>query len=348
MDSELDALVKDAAAGGGRGHVGLVVAAFRGDVVAVAGAGVTSDGGTPPGLDTVFQIGSITKVFTSLALADAVARGALSLDTPLASLLPVSPGSRTEAIQLVHLATHTSGLPRLPRGLRRQALRHRHDPYRDFRTDDLLAALSVARPRRRPGTAVRYSNFGAALLGEALSRHAGMGYEDLVARRITDPLGLQDTVVRVRPDQLDRCAAGHSRHRRPVPDWDMGSMAGAGGLYSTASDLVTFLRAHLDPPPSLAEAFRLLQQPRARVNRWVRAAMGWRLIAHRGGPHAALWHNGGTGGFAGHVSLLPQARAGVVVLTNTARPVDTIGLGLLHKLAPAKTAPEVELEGRAV
>jgi CubicO group peptidase (beta-lactamase class C family) len=120
---------------------------------------------------SVFQIGSVTKVVTALLLADAVARGELTLDTPLAHCLP---GARVPSpITLEQLATHTAGLPRLPPGLLRQALRHRADPYRDVTAGYLVGALAATRPRSAPGARVRYSNFGAALLAEALSRRAG-------------------------------------------------------------------------------------------------------------------------------------------------------------------------------
>ena len=156
-------------------RIGLAVGAFVGSHTVVHATGPVTG-------ESLFQIGSVTKVFTALALADAVERGELAMDTPLAALLPESPTSRAgAAITLGHLATHTSGLPRLPPGLLRRALRHRSDPYRDITTEDLLSALAAARLRSKPGTRIWYSNFGAALLGQALSRHAGQAYAELLA-----------------------------------------------------------------------------------------------------------------------------------------------------------------------
>lgn len=333
---ELNDVVAAAVRGAAR-YAGVVVAAFTDTDTVVQGWGTTGHGNSPPGDKTVFQIGSITKVFTALALADAVVRGELSLDTPLAAYLPgTEQPCRAADISLGHLATHTSGLPRLPRGLRRKALRNRLDPYREFGTADLLAALAVSRLRSAPGTKVRYSNFGAGLLGEALSRQAGLPYDRLIAERITGPLGMSETVVRLQPDQLDRRAVGHNARLQPVPDWDLGGMPGAGALYSTARDLVVFARAHLHPETTpLADALHLIQQPRAKVNRWVSVGLGWHEVHVRGTKHTALWHNGGTGGFSSHLSTLPQADAGVVVLANTARSVDPIGFRVLQSLAKA-------------
>jgi serine-type D-Ala-D-Ala carboxypeptidase/endopeptidase len=319
----------------GRRGVGLAVGAFAGSRTVVHTTGAVSG-------DSVFQIGSVTKVFTALALADAVARGELTLDTPLAAVLPGTPTSRAgAAITLGHLATHTSGLPRLPPGLLRQALRSRDDPYRDVTAEYLLGALAASRLRSEPGTRIRYSNFGAALLGHALSRHAGRPYGQLVAQRLTGPLAMPDTAVDLRPGQAGRKAVGHSRRGKAVPDWHMGAMPGAGALYSTVPDLLRLLRAHLRPDDTaLPDAVRLVQQPQVRKNRWLQVGLGWFLSPVRSTGCTALWHNGGTGGFTSYVALAPAAGAGVVVLADTARSVDRLGVRLLSTLVePAGSHP---------
>jgi D-alanyl-D-alanine-carboxypeptidase/D-alanyl-D-alanine-endopeptidase len=230
-------------------------------------------------------------------LADAVTRGELTLDDPLATILPGTPAYAIGApITLGHLATHTSGLPRLPPGLLRRALRRRSDPYRDVTTEYLTQALAATRVRSEPGSKIRYSNFGAALLGEALSRHTGRPYAELVAERITGPLAMPDTAVDLSPEQMTRKATGHSRRGRAVPDWHLGAMPGAGALYSTIPDLLTLLRAHLQPDRSaLPDALRLVQEPRVRRNRWLQVGLGWFLSPVRSSSLTALWHNGGTG-----------------------------------------------------
>jgi D-alanyl-D-alanine-carboxypeptidase/D-alanyl-D-alanine-endopeptidase len=215
-----------------------------------------------------------------------------------------------------------------------RALGHRADPYRDVTTDFLLDALAATRLRPQPGTRIRYSNFGAALLGEALGWHADRPYGQLIAERLTGPFAMPDTAVDLSPDQAARKAAGHSRRGREVPDWRLGAMAGAGALYSTVPDLLTLLRAHLRPDgTALPDALRLVQQPQVRRNRWLQAGLGWFLSPVRSSGHTALWHNGGTGGFASYIALLPTAQAGVVVLADTARSVDRLGVRLLSSLA---------------
>lgn len=329
-------LLDEAVARRGSGYAGLAVAAFMDQAEGFCAAGRVE---RPPGPDTLFQIGSVTKVVTALLLADAAARGEVTLEEPVTTFVPeLSAVQGGAAVTLAHLATHTSGLPRLPPGLLREGLRHREDPYRDLDAEALRWAVTRTRLRSTPGVRVRYSNYGAGLLGLALEVITGATYASLVADRVAAPLGLRDTVVTPRPDQADRRAVGHSRRGRPVPYWDLAALAGAGALFSTPHDLLRLLRAHLDPPAgTLGEAVRLVQQPRARAGRMLQVGLGWHLTPLPRTPHTVLWHNGGTGGFSSYVGMLPGALAGVVVLASTARPVDPIGQGLVHRLATDRT-----------
>jgi D-alanyl-D-alanine-carboxypeptidase/D-alanyl-D-alanine-endopeptidase len=333
--SEVDVLIGALVRRAAHRYVGLVAAASTAAGPVVHGAGHVRGGGHVPDATSVFQIGSVTKVFTALLLADAVVRGEISLDTPLVALVPEARPARSGTeVTLAHLASHTAGLPRLPPGLLRTALQHRADPYREVDEVTLLSALARTTPRREPGSAPRYSNFGAALLGLALSRRAGLPYDRLVSERIAGPLGLVDTGTQVRADQQHRRADGHSRRLRPVVDWELGAMSPAGGLWSTAADLLLLAQAHLQPDRTpIPEALRLAQQPQVTRGRWHAVALGWHLTPIAGTKQTALWHNGGTGGFSSYVGLLPEPQVAVVVLTNTARPVEACGIRMLKALA---------------
>ena len=312
-------------------RAGVVVAAVAGDAAEIRAAGDTDT-------DAVFEIGSVTKVFTALALARLTVAGVTDLDEPLAELLP--PGARVpsrggERITLRHLATHTSGLPRLPTGLLLPVLltRSTQDPYAGCTTDRLLKSLARTRLRAAPGRRFRYSNFGAGLLGLALAHRAGTGYEALIAREIGVPLGLTDTGVTVPPGRLTQ---GHTGRGRPTPPWNMADLAGAGGLRSTAADLVTFVRAQLageqDP------AIRLTREVKHPMNPFAWIHLGWmgrRLHAKQGG-HLQLWHNGGTGGFTSYVGFDPEKSVAVVALSSTQRSVDGPASDLLATLQSAR------------
>lgn len=316
-------------------YVGLAAAArCDGETAFLARGRTRATGGEPVREDTVFEIGSVTKVFTSLLLADQVVTGRVALDEPLPALYPgLRIPVRGRPVTLADLATHTSGFPRLPKGLLRQALRHGDDPYARFTAADLAAALEGVRLRREPNRALRYSNFGAAVLGDALARRAGTTYAALLRDRVTGPLGLTDTEVEPRPDQRERCAHGHRSRRRPTPDWSMPALPGMGALHSTAADLAVFVAAQLEPDTTpLAEAIRLTQEPRAgRGPR--RIGLGWMVMPlGRDGP-TSHWHNGGTGGARTFTGYVRDRGVGVVVLTNCVRSTDRPGFDLLKELA---------------
>lgn len=188
--------------------------------------------GEPLGPHVSMEIGSITKVFTALLLADMTERGQAGLDDPIGRHLPaeVADGCPAAAvITLRDLATHTSGLPRLPRNLIPMALRHPSDPYARYTTAHLFRAVRAARKPAVP--AYLYSNFGFGLLGYLLSHTAGRSYGELISGRVTGPLGLAGTSIGV-PDGRaaatgHRAAAWH-RAPRPAPPWHLGTLAGAG------------------------------------------------------------------------------------------------------------------------
>lgn len=297
--------------------------------------GRSREGRAPDGR-TLFEIGSVTKTFTSLLLADGVVRGDWALDEPVRDLLPAGSSVPTRdgvEITLGHLATHTSGLPRSPVPLVRgsvEMLRGR-DPYADLTPDGLLAALAEARLGRTPGTGgVHYSNLGVGLLGRALAHASGTSYGALVEERVCRPLGLVDTAThdRLTDEQRTRLLPGHRGRRRPAPAWPLDGLPGAGALRSTAEDLLRYLDAWLEPDSTpLGDAVRLCLQPRVEGRQAI--GLGW-LLSER--PHRLWWHNGGTGGYRSFVGFVPEARIAVVVLGNHARSVDVLGLRVLRAL----------------
>ncbi|MER7752321.1 serine hydrolase domain-containing protein [Kitasatospora sp. NPDC097643] len=328
-------------------HVGVVVAGLAGGAVEIHGTGRTGPGGGVPGPHTVFEIGSVTKVFTSLVLARLTLDGSTRLDEPLAEVLAdarpggaVVPARGGRAITLQHLATHTSGLPRLPRGVLVPALLgpNRADPYARCTAEYVLGGLARTRLRAVPGRSFRYSNLGAGLLGLALAHRAGTGYQELVGREICEPLGLVDTGVRSDAEQSARLAHGHTPGGRPVPYWELADLSGMGGLRSTAADLAIFLRAQLaaerEPGAPLTPAITLTRETRHRVNPFAWMHLGWlgRRLSPQQGGHLQIWHNGGTGGFRSFVAFDPEKQVGVVALVNTRRSADSAGTALLRTL----------------
>jgi CubicO group peptidase (beta-lactamase class C family) len=317
-----------------RGHGCLVVGTIDGEDREVFGVGDAGTNGVGPA-DSLFEIGSLTKLFTSLLLAEMAEEGMLGLDDPLAACLDGSSGSARRAagrITLADLAAHTAGLPQLPLPLLVRALRSPDNPYAGITVEDVLTALGRTRLRRGVGDRYRYSSFGAGLLGVALAARAGSGYEQVVRERLCLPLGMADTTITVSGAQRARLASGHSARGDRVPAWDLPGLAGAGALRSTAADLLRFLDTQVTATPSaLAWAAGRTHHPRVQVSRRLEVGLGWH-ISPLLGRWRMLWHNGSTGGFASFAGLVKETRVAVIALANTARPVDRLGLGILEAL----------------
>ncbi|MCZ4557273.1 serine hydrolase [Rhodococcus maanshanensis] len=275
--------------------------------------------------DASFEVGSITKAMTGMLFADAIDRGEIAERTRIDELFPVR-GSGVAAVTLGDLAGHRSGLPRLSPRKRDAlgaaiALAARRDPYRA----DLTALLAQARAAA-PGPPGRmaYSNLGGALLGQALSVAAGIGYAGLLTERLLTPLGMIDTYLPVtrngiRPGAL----TGYDRRGRPTGPWTMNAAAPAGGVRSTPADMARFARAVLDGAAPGMSALA----PRWDADGDGRIGYGW--LTNRVGDRVVTWHNGATGGFASMLGLDRDRRRAVLVLSNTAAPVDGAAVALL-------------------
>jgi len=300
----------------------------------------------PLGGDTLFEIGSVTKVFTSLLLADMVQRGEIALTDPVARYLP--PGVKVpehggRQITLQDLATHTSGLPRLPTNL---TPKDTTNPYADYSVEQLQQFLSSYQLTRDIGSQYEYSNLGGGLLGYALARRAGVDYETLVRTRISAPLGMSSTLITLSPEMKARLAVGHDDKLAPVANWDLPTLAGAGALRSTANDLLVFLAANLNYTKSpLARAMAAMLAVRRPTGvSGLEIALGWHIVTRDG--HEIIWHNGGTGGYRSFIGYEKKSGVGVVVLSNAATTagVDDIGQHLLNTSAPLYQPPRERKE----
>lgn len=296
--------------------------------------------------DTIFEIGSVTKVFTSLLLSDMVQHGEVLLSDPVAKYVPPDakvPERGGRAITLVDLSTHTSGLPRLPTNL---FPKDPANPYADYSEAQLYQFLASYNLPRDIGSQFEYSNLGGGLLGHALARCDGMDYEALVRFRITQPLGMHSTGITLTPEMKTRLAVGHDNQLRTVPNWDFQVLAGCGALRSTANDLLTFLGANLGYVKSpLAPAMAaMLSVRRPAAQGLGEIGLGWLITKSSDGE--IVWHNGGTGGYRSFVGYAPKARVGIVILSNTftLAGVDDIGMHLLDGHAPLLPAPKEHKE----
>ncbi|HVV65018.1 MAG TPA: serine hydrolase [Rhizomicrobium sp.] len=306
--------------------------------------GVTSkDGAQKVGADTVYDIGSITKVFTALTLADMAQHGEVALDDPVAKYLPkgaVLPKDGARQITLADLATHTAGLPLRPDNL---APKDPDNKYAEYSEADLYRFLAHAKPAHPIGGTYDYSNPSFGLLGVALAHRAGADLDTLIEIRILQPLGMDDTRRDATPAMRSRMAQGYSydvasASLTPSEHWDFGSgVAGAGGYRSTAGDMIKFLQAILGARPlALSADFATMTKTR-RPGGMMPAtaiALAWNILDQDG--HEIAWKNGSVGGFRSFIGYDASAHTGVVVLTNAQTSVggDDIGLHILDPKIP--------------
>ena len=270
-------------------------------------------------IDSIFEIGSITKTFTATAFAALVLEGKIAFDDPVERhlpegvTLPTFPASR--AITLLDLATHTSGLKRLPPNLLEGEF-DRKNPYAHYTEELLLAALPASELDAPAGEKVSYSNYGFGLLGYCLGRVTGKNFFSVVEQSVCQSLGMPETAFVVPTELESRRAQGHGQEGEPVPHWHMTPViAGCGGLNSSIADMAKYLDTNLSPGENgLDMAIESTQNPRVKISDRQSVGIGWH-INHL--EPDFIWHNGGTGGFGSMMVFERNSSTGVCALTNS-------------------------------
>ncbi len=297
----------------------------------IAGFGKLADGRAPDG-NTVFEIGSVTKTFTALLLAREVEAKAVSLDTPVATLLPdfKMPARHGKPITLGLLAEQFSGLPRLPGNLQPADL---GNPYADYGRDRLKAFLAGYTLPRDPGAAYEYSNLGFGLLGEALAQQAKLSYGELLQRMVLTPLGMDSSGTELTPAMRAQLAPGHDEQGQPAKHWEMGALGGAGALLSDGTDMLRYLKANMGQLKTpLSEAIKLTHAPRRDIGGGDRIGLAW--MTHHTPYGDVIWHNGETGGYSSFIGFTSDGRRGVVILTSATGAPQELGFAALLPSAP--------------
>lgn len=304
-----------------------------------------------PALDgnSVFEIGSITKVFTSTVLAQLVQEGKVKLDDPVQQYLPPSvrmPTRNGKQVTLGSLSEQNSGLPRMPTNFKPA---DPANPYADYAAPQMYEYLTSYQLPRDPGALFEYSNLGVGLLGHALARATGQTYEELQRSRISGPLGMEHTAITLTPWMKSHLALGHDPDGKLAANWDLDVLAGAGAIRSTTYDMLKFADANLHPERgALQRAMAFAQKERAAAGPH-RIGLNWIVQPNAG--DTIVWHNGGTGGYRTFLGLMPSRRTAVVIMTNsTGTGADDVGLHLLDarlplapKPAPMKQRTAIEL-----
>jgi CubicO group peptidase (beta-lactamase class C family) len=318
---------------------GLSVGYIEGEHYGIVHLGSSGRAGKKATNLTVYEIGSISKVFTGLMLADAVVRGEIDLDAaaevsnPAGIRLPSRDGT---PIKWIDLATHRSGLPRLPSNL---PLTDFKNPYRSYDSKKAAEFLSQYELPRKPGESHEYSNFGACVLGYLVAQKAGKTYEQLLRERIAEPLRMTDCTISLSGDQRKRLALPHDSVGSATVPWTFADLPGAGGIRATMRDMMRFAKAQLTPPTgTLGEAIELAwNEHRDDDASGPAMGLGW----HIAGDGQTRWHNGGTGGSHAALFVNREIKSAVVVLSNTsADEVDQLAIQLIQKAAGREAKPE--------
>jgi len=290
--------------------------------------GVTAPYEKPIDENTLFEIGSVTKVFTTLILADMVEKGEINLNDPIDKFLPEdvsTPSKEGRTITLFDLATHSSGLPRWPDGF---PIWNMDEQYQ-YDRDEMYEYLSNFELSREIGSKYEYSNIGVSLLGHILSLQAGQSYEELLQERVLDKFGMESTCIK-------QCDALRDRFARPHILWFPTNklnlsedMVGAGEIRSSGKDMLSFLSFAMGLKDSdLRKSFELTQKVNRQIGDGPSIGLAWHMLQKD--DTMIIWHNGATYGFTSFVGFDPESNQGVVVLTNSLNTVDDIGFWLLE------------------
>jgi CubicO group peptidase (beta-lactamase class C family) len=310
----------------------LIFGVVDGDKTEVVAFGKLDNGKAPDG-DTVYEIGSITKTFTATLLAEEVLSGRVSLDEPVAKLLPdfKIPARNGKEITLGDIGTQHSGLPRLPTNM---APKDPGNPYADYDAAKLKAFLAGYELPRDPGASYEYSNLAFGLLGFALAQNDHTSYGALVDAKVLKPLDMRMSGTAFTDAMRAHLAKGTTDAGKPAENWDIDALAGAGAIRSTTNDMLRFLKANMgvDRTP-LDAAMKFAQQPRADAAPGAKIGLAW-MTTDKG----IVWHNGGTGGYRSFIGFTTDGRRGVVVLTNTSVEADELGFAALLTDAPLTPA----------
>jgi D-alanyl-D-alanine-carboxypeptidase/D-alanyl-D-alanine-endopeptidase len=325
---------------------GLSIGYIEGDGFGIVHLGSAGEAGRKADNGTVYEIGSLSKVFTGLLLADAALRDEINLYTAVDVANPAGmklPSRDGRSIKWIDLSTHRSGLPRLPGNLTTAAA---SNPYRDYDSKQAAAFLQTYQLPRQPGKAQEYSNFGASVLGYLVAAKAGKTYDELLQERIAGPLKMADCTVALSSDQQKRLATPHDKFGSAVEPWAFADLPGAGGIHATLRDMMRFAKAQLEPPSGpIGEAIELAWKQHTEADETGPAmGLGW-IIA---GDGQTRLHNGQTGGTTSALFINRKLKCAVVILCNTSvknDEIDKLALQMVMKAAGQETAQAPEKKG---
>lgn len=303
---------------------GVAVALFDGDNDKVLCYGVANKiTGAFVTENTIFELASVTKVFTTTSLALHVLDGDVALKDPISKYIPAIKTQRgASQITLLQLATHTSGLPRVGGN------------WHIGGADKIFQFLQLWSPNEGVPKRYAYSNLAFGLLGYTLEAVEKTSYDEIIHKEILAPLSMNRTFTQVPPSLLSHYAQGYDSDGKVAPRRLHGFIPGSGALRSTAKDMLKFLKANMGlmGPEKLVKAMRLAQEPYYKVRKDFTMGLGWQRVDIKG--NTIIDKNGGVAGFTSYIGWIPKRRVGVVILTNKGKArTSQVGRDILEYLA---------------
>ena len=302
---------------------------------------INKNGGPSADSNTLFEIGSLTKLFTATATAIEVHSGKLKYSDSLSSLLPGihMPEYAGHEIKVIDLLHHTSGLPRIPTDL--FIPRKNFDtlnPYAIYSRTNLDSFIDKYRLRWMPGTSYSYSNLGYGLMGDILSRIEGKSYESIIGEMIWKPLNMNHSTITLSEEQKKVIASPYNQKGEPDHLWDFDALAGAGAIRSDITDMMKFLSVSMNPGGvkdiKLKNALIDCQTMLFNADNGVKVGLGWHSQPFN--YDRLIFHAGGTGGYHSFIGFTKNSQKGIIMLTNSQMENDEIALNILARLSSSK------------
>lgn len=311
--------------------VGLSIGIIRNGVVHTYNYGETAAGNNQlPEVNSIYEIGSITKTFTATLLAYYANEGKLKLTDHITKYLPdsVVTNKELQGITLEMLSNHTSGLSRLPDNFEFHSS-DPYDPYKDYTKKHLYEYLKTCKLNSKPGENYAYSNFGVGLLGSILEQVSGKTFEEMVEEVICIPLGMQNTAQHLTIAQRQRFVGGYNEDGKATFPWTFQVLAACGALRSTLEDMLLYLKANMTQSQTeLSKAIELTRQ--ITYNKDIKLGLGWHMIVVDGIQY--YFHDGATFGCSSFLAFNIEKKMGIVVLSNSVISTNDLGVGLIKKL----------------
>ncbi len=308
---------------------GLSIGIYNKGQISYHNYGVCSDKNpVPPSNQSIYEIASITKTFTTAALAQMVKEGKVKYNDPIMLYLPkeVANWPNAVAITLEELATHQSGLPQVPSNYLKRAFFNIDNPYKNYSTQDLHNFLKSYTPIPKDQRSVVYSNLGMGLLGNILAQVADCSYEALIKKTITQPLNMQDTYAAYKAQTQ---IMGHNGYGEPTSQWEIPTLKGAGAIRSNTADMMQYLTANIQNKAPFATTHPC----RADFGGMGTIGLGWLTIYPENTDLELYFHNGGTGGFRSAILFSKKQQIGIVALANSIQSVDALSIRIVELLA---------------